>query len=244
VGAASRRLGRPELVAALYRGARRDLREQTAMRAVLAATLREDGLYVDVGSNRGQVLAEAVRVAPQARHVAFEPIPELARALARAFPAVEVRELALAERSGSAEFCHFTTMDGWSGLRRSPEISDQRGSPRFITVRVSTLDEELARERPSVIKIDVEGAELRTLEGAREVLARSGAVVLFEHVAGAARLYGASSEQLWTLLDGLGYEVLSITGDGPLDREAFATSAAAGEIVNWLARPAATSLAR
>jgi FkbM family methyltransferase len=237
VGSASRRLRRPELAATLYRGARRDLHEQTAIRAVLAATLREDGLYVDVGTNRGQLLAEALRVAPSARHVAFEPIPALARELARAYPQAEVRELALAEAAKTAEFCHFKTMDGWSGLRRSPEISDQAGAPEYITVQVSTLDAELAQAAPTVVKIDVEGAELQTLEGARAVLARTGTVVIFEHVASAARLYETSSQRVWALLAELGYEVFSISGEGPLGEDAFATAAAGGEVVNWLARP-------
>ncbi|HUB36596.1 MAG TPA: FkbM family methyltransferase [Solirubrobacteraceae bacterium] len=236
MGSASRRLDRPELAAAVYRDARRDLREQIAVRAVLAATLRADGLYVDVGANRGQLLREALRVAPGARHVAFEPIPQLARELALALPTVEVRQLALAASAGTAEFCHFTTMDGWSGLRRSPAISDRVGSPRYIAVRVSTLDAELAGALPSVVKIDVEGAELQTLEGGREVLERARPLVVLEHVAGAAGLYGSASADVWRLLDGLGYEVFSIAGEGPFGREAF-TAAAEHEIVNWLARP-------
>jgi FkbM family methyltransferase len=238
VGAASRRLERPELMASFYAAPRQALREEIAIAAILAAGLRGDSTYVDVGANRGQILREAVRLAPRGRHVAFEPIPGVAAELAAAFPAVECRQMALGSSPGEASFCHFRKLEGWSGLRRSPDISDDRGDPEFIAVAVSTLDAELAGSDPSVLKIDVEGAELDVVRGGRELLARARPLVVFEHVASASLLYGASSGELWDEFAELGYETLSVSGDGPFDRDQF--SAQQG-IVNWLARPAARS---
>ena len=176
---------------------------------------------MDVGSNRGQVLREAVRVAPDARHVAFEPIPSLAAEIERELPAVEYRNLALGAASGKARFCHFTKLDGWSGLRRNPEISDERGGPEYIDVGVSTLDEQFPDLGPGLIKIDVEGAELQVLEGARGVLAGARPLLMFEHVAEAAELYESSSASLWDLLSGFGYMIFAVTGEGPFSRAAF-----------------------
>jgi FkbM family methyltransferase len=167
----SRRLGRAELLAACYPDARQALREEIAIKAILASTLGGDGTYVDVGANQGQILGDAVRVAPRGRHIAFEPIPAVAAALARAYPSVDARQLALGARPDTAQFCHFRKLAGWSGLRRSPEISDQRGDPEYITVTVSTLDAEVGERRPRVVKIDVEGAELEVMEGGRTLLA-------------------------------------------------------------------------
>jgi FkbM family methyltransferase len=230
----SRRAERPELLATFYSGARRLLREEIAVEAVLAAVMRQDATYVDVGTNRGQLLRVALRVAPAGRHLAFEPIPDLAAGLRAEFPAVDSRQLALSAQPGTAEFCHFTTMDGWSGLRRSREVSDAVGAPEYIDVRVSTLDAELAGIEPRVIKIDVEGAELEVVQGGREVLARARPLVIFEHVPSASALYGAPPAGVWDALSELGYEIFSITGEGPFDRGAFNARA---EIVNWLARP-------
>ncbi len=236
VAAVARRLQRPELLAALYPGARRELHEQIALRAVLASALAQDSTYVDVGANRGQVLAEAVRVAPAGRHLAFEPIPALAEALEAAFPGVQCRRLALGARPGQADFCYFRGLDGWSGLRRNPEISDERGRPEHLSVTLSTLDAELEGLSPAVVKIDVEGAELDVLEGGRSALSRSRPLVIFEHVATAASLYGSPPGAPWDLLTELGYRVFSLTGEGPLTRSAFVAGAA---FVNWLATPAA-----
>jgi FkbM family methyltransferase len=234
VGALSRRLERPELVAAVYPGARQALREEIGISAILASTLRLDSTYVDIGTNRGQVLREAVRVAPQGRHMAFEPIPSLAAGLARTFPNVTCRQMALGARPETAEFCHFRRLEGWSGLRRSLEISDELGDPEYIAVEVSTLDAEIGELVPSVIKIDVEGAELDVLEGARTILSQARPLVLFEHVGSAAALYDAPLEAPWDLLSGLGYEIFCVTGEGPFARSDFAANTT---VVNWLARP-------
>jgi FkbM family methyltransferase len=228
-------MGRPELAAAFYSAARIEHREQIAITAVIAATLRRDGVYVDVGTNRGQVLRDAVRVAPEARHIAFEPIPQLAAEVSAAFPGVDCRALAVAGESGTAEFCHFRNLDGWSGLRRSLSVSDEQGDPEFITVQVSTLDAELRGVSPTVVKIDVEGAELEVIEGGSAMLARERPVLIFEHVAEAAELYGVSAADLWDLLAGLDYEVFAVTGAGPYDRNGFALER---RVINWLGRPA------
>ena len=234
VGIVARRLDRPELVSALYAPARQAEHEAVGIGALLAGTLHAGCTYVDVGSNRGQVLKEAVRVAPGAQHIAFEPIPRLAAELTASFPGVICRQLALGATPGAAQFCYFTKLDGWSGLRRNPEISDERGAPELIDVRVSTLDVEMAELTPTLIKIDVEGAELDVLEGGSSTLARARPLLIFEHVPETARVYGGSSERLWDLLAELDYLVFSATGAGPFTRSAFGGPT---NVVNWLAAP-------
>jgi FkbM family methyltransferase len=234
IGALSRRLDRPELLSVVDAGARQAAREEIAIRAILASSLPSEGVYFDVGANRGQILREALRVAPRARHVAFEPIPSLAAELARTFPDVDCRALALAARQEVTQFCYFQRLDGWSGLRRHPSISDDQGAPQYIDVHVSTLDIEAAELTPSIVKIDVEGAELAVLEGGRSLLARARPLIIFEHVADTASLYGDEPGAAWDLLTDLGYRIFSVTGDGPFTRAKFVSST---EVVNWLATP-------
>jgi FkbM family methyltransferase len=236
IASASRRLDRPELLAAVNAPARQAQMEEVGMAAVLACALRGEGAYVDVGANRGQVLREAVRVAPRASHIAFEPIPVLAAELASAYPQVDCRRKALGARPEQAQFCYFRRLDGWSGLRRHPEIDDSRGDPEYITVEVSTLDAELGEVTPSVVKIDVEGAELAVLEGARAVLSGARPVVIFEHVRDTADLHGVAPGAPWDLLSELDYEIFSVTGAGPFTRAQFIQSM---QVVNWLATPRA-----
>jgi len=228
------RTQKTHLLGAIDAEARQALREDLAMEVALASLLRSDSTYVDVGANKGQGLRDAVRIAPRGRHLAFEPIPGLATEIAREFPAVDCRALAIGARKEVTKFCHFTKLDGWSGLRRHPSLSDAQGGPVYIDVQVSTLDDEIGELTPSVVKIDVEGAERAVLEGGRGVLARVQPVVIFEHVAEASAMYGDPPEAPWDVLTELGYRIFSLTGEGPFARSAFADSS---KIVNWLATP-------
>jgi len=230
----SRRLDRPELLGAFYPGARSEWREEVAIRGIFGAVLRRGATYVDVGTNRGQLLGEAVRAQPRGEQVAFEPVPALAAEIERRFPEVECRRVALGAEPGTSEFWHFRALDGWSGLRRSPMISDELGDPERIEVQVSTLDAELAGREPALVKIDVEGAELAVLQGGRQLLAAAKPLLVVECVAAASELYGATPGAVWDLLDGLGYELLPVTGGAPVARAGFGASGA----INWLARPA------
>jgi FkbM family methyltransferase len=239
IGAVSRRTERPELLAAVYPQARQVLREELAINALLASTLSSDSTYVDVGTNRGQILREAVRVAPLGRHLAFEPIPELASDLARSFPMVDGRQVALGARAQTASFCYFRSLDGWSGLHRNPSISDQRGDPEYITVQVSTLDAEIEELVPRLVKIDVEGHEMGVLEGARATLAQSRPFVIFEHAPAVGSLAPTSSHAIWDLLTELRYRIFSVTGEGPFTNAEFAQST---NVLNWLASPDVSSL--
>jgi hypothetical protein len=101
-------------------------------------------------------------------------------------------------------------------------------------VQVSTLDHELAGVQPSVVKIDVEGAELAVLQGGRSLLERVRPLVIFEHVSSATELYGVASPAVWELLGEFGYEIYSATGAGPFARDAFTH---ADDVVNWIAVP-------
>jgi FkbM family methyltransferase len=234
VGHLSRRFDRPELLAAFDVDIARTHREDVAMRAILAALLEHDSVYVDVGANSGQILAHAVAAAPEGRHVAFEPIGAHVRELRLRFPGVDSRALAISDYPGESTFTHFRDLSGWSGLKRQPRISDELGNPETITVRVSTLDEQLDGIDPAVVKIDVEGAELGVLRGASRVIERSRPRLILEHGSESAALYGTGSPDLWDQLTEFGYRVYPVTGGRPVDRRAFGGGS---KTVNWLAVP-------
>jgi FkbM family methyltransferase len=197
---------------------------------------RQVGTHADVRRHRGQWLAQAVRCAPAGRHLAFEPIPELCAATTAAFPAVEVRSVALADRPGTERFCRFTApaYDAFSGLRRRTEIDDRA---EWITVQVSRLDDEIGDVAPALIKVDVEGAELAVLRGAGGTLERHRPTVVFEHQPEANALYETTSQDVWDFWESLGSRVYTLQGDGPLGRDEFATRAAAGGVTGSPSRP-------
>lgn len=225
-GSVAVRTGRGELFKEIRRAfdplQRRYQRDAHAMRVLLTSVLRPDSSAIDVGAHAGVVLREIVRVAPHGRHLAFEPIPKRHVQLQAAFPGVDVRQAALSDTAGRAEFSYVTDDDGYSGLRLRRDLGPAAASVEQIQVSVARLDDELPQGfAPALIKIDVEGAEVNVLRGALETLHRHRPVVIFEHGAGGADLYGATSGELHDLLTGAGFRIFDLDGDGPYHRARF-----------------------
>lgn len=203
--------------------ARRETLDRHGMRMVIAATLRPDGQAIDVGAHTGSILREIVRVAPRGNHLAFEPLPYCCDQLRRDFPAVEVRNAALSDETGTTSFIHVEAAPEYSGMRERAYPGYEDAPRRVLTVRTERLDETLPEGfHPSLIKIDVEGAELLVLRGAAETLRAHRPIVIFEHGIGAADRYGYGSEDIHDLLCGeLGMRIFDLDGDGPYARARF-----------------------
>jgi FkbM family methyltransferase len=217
---------------------RRVLRDEHAMRVVLATALRRDGNAIDVGANRGETLEMILAVAPDGRHVAYEPIPALASQLAAEYPGVDVRNAACSDEAGSAEFTHVLNAPAMSGLRQRADLPAHAQEVERFAVRLDKLDDALPEGYvPSLVKIDVEGAELLVMRGAAETLARHRPFVIFEHGVGGADLYGSKPGEVWDLLDGAGLRIFDLEGDGPYTRDRF-EAVFTEPIWNFLAAPA------
>jgi FkbM family methyltransferase len=216
---------------------RRERRDEHGLHVVLASVLRGDSNAIDVGANEGDVLQEIVRLAPAGRHIAFEPIPELHESLAARFPGVDVRRAAASDSAGTAEFTQVLDAPAYSGLRQRDDLPPGARRVERVSVRTERLDDVLAdRPPPTLIKIDVEGAELGVMQGAIETLQRHRPHVVFEHGAGGADLYGTRPTQVFDLLDGAGLRIFDLEGSGPYSRERFEATFAE-PIWNFLAAP-------
>jgi FkbM family methyltransferase len=186
---------------------------------LLAFALRADSNCVDVGAHSGVILREIVRCAPRGHHIAYEPLSDFARRLASEFPDVDVRSAALSNEAGEADFHVVVHGPMQSGLK----ARDDRQQKRVVRVPVETLDEGLpAGYVPDLIKIDVEGAEQRVLEGALRTLAEHKPIVVFEHGAGLESQYGTSPGVVYDLLvREAGLRIFDIEGVGPYARDRF-----------------------
>lgn len=144
--------------------------------------LTEPGTVVfDVGGNIGytsSILAR--RVGPKGQVHAFEPHPVVApkfRANAKRWTippngAVTLHEMALGRSQGTIDLC---MPDGFGDNQGLATICSAKGGAGSVPVLLNTLDSMVdALGVPSLIKIDVEGAEEEVLEGSHRVLARRG----------------------------------------------------------------------
>jgi FkbM family methyltransferase len=176
---------------------RRRGRYERRLGMLLARLVRPDDHICDVGAHIGAVSLALAALAPAGRVDAFEPSPTSAALLAGNARAnglgnVHVHQLAMLDTPGPAH------------LRRTPfsagsfvaAAEDGLAEP----VAATSLDAwaaETGLERLDLLKLDVEGAELRVLAGAAATLARHRPTIVVEcNPPALRRVGGAGPEQL------------------------------------------------
>lgn len=219
---------------------RRGRLEAEQLRLVLATCLSPDSNAIDIGAHNGRVIREILRLAPKGRHIAFEPLPNLAARLARLFPAIEIREEAVSDQNGQSTFMRVVDALPYSGLRKRkypPHVKAE--NIEEIVVRTVRLDDVVpATYSPAFVKIDVEGAEELVLRGAVETLQRARPVIYFEHAIGGLAQYDLSPASLFEfLVDELHFRVFDLSGDGPYRFAEFEEGVMSHRWINFLARP-------
>lgn len=189
------------------------------LQLLLKSMLKEDSNCIDIGAYRGRVLAELLQVAPRGKHIAYEPLPHLYKHLVKRFPSVDVRHAAVSNQAGETTFTYVKTMPARSGLRERSFA--RRQQTEKITVRLETLDRCLpAGYAPSLIKIDVEGAERLVFEGGIETISKYKPIIIFEHGKGGAEYYDTEPRHIYELLhDKAGLDIFDMDGNGPYTLE-------------------------
>jgi FkbM family methyltransferase len=156
---------------------------------VLAGVLPPGGTAVDVGGHFGVYSRRfATRVGPTGTVIVVEPFPAAAaslRAWARSTPWCRVVESAASDVADETVVLRVPRLFGIVPEPALASVVTPNGSAdrRVVDVPTSTitLDRLLAgSDRVDVVKIDVEGHDLRVLRGAVDVLRRLRPVVQFE----------------------------------------------------------------
>ena len=196
--------------------ATRTARDHIAMTAAITVALGADGVLVDVGAHAGTIVDIAHKVAPSSGHVAYEALPRLASHLQRRYPNLDVRQKAVSDIAGRVTFYHVVDAPGYSGLA-AREHAPGASSIEALEVEAVRLDDDLSDDVvPAVLKIDVEGAEVKVLRGAANMLSRYRPILLFEHGVGGADVYGDTSRELYDLVVGhAGLRIFDSDGNGP-----------------------------
>ena len=200
-----------------------DVRELRFLRRFL-----QPGMTVlDIGAHHGlyAVLASHL-VGPSGRVIAFEPSPRIARrlrwhlALNRA-RRVELETCAVAASKSRMEFFIPTRgVDTIASLRRA---GVGNGRLRSVVVDVVALDNFAAARQVAnidLIKLDVEGAEMDVLAGAREVMRRTRPCWLFEALDSTAESWGNSGRKLVDRFVESGHALYEFTPEGRVQAHA------------------------
>lgn len=183
--------------------------------AFLDRVTRPGMTFLDIGANEGLFsLFAARKVGPAGRVIAAEPSSRergrFERNLARNRIAnVTVLPCAIGDAPGLARLQ--IANDGHAGHNTLGAFTyDDVSAVDYEDVPVETLDalaERLSIDRVDVVKIDVEGAELKVLQGAAGLLRRTRPILLIEANEGALQGQGTSSEAVVALLEELGFAI-------------------------------------
>jgi FkbM family methyltransferase len=181
--------------------------------------LRQGSIFIDAGAHLGQyTLVASQCVGRQGQVHSFEPNPATFRWLARNIELnrlenVQLNQLALTEKEEERELF----LSGAENIGATSLIKPQ---PYFFSgkscqVPCSTLERYMNAKglaRAEVLKIDVEGAELKMLKGAKSLLeGENKPAIIIEFNEQTLKPFGTSKVQLARFLEKKGYRLFRIT---------------------------------
>ncbi|MFO1160110.1 MAG: FkbM family methyltransferase [Reyranellaceae bacterium] len=183
--------------------------------AFLDVALRPGMTFVDVGANEGlYTVFAAHRVGAAGRVLSVEPSSRERAVLKRnielnRFENVTVVPHALAAEAGFASLQVAPKLHGGHNTLGgfAHEGIAAIGAEQVPVETFDAMAQRLSIDHVDVMKIDVEGAEVKVLRGARRMLMRCRPTLLIEANESALRGQGTSTTELVALLQSLGYEI-------------------------------------
>lgn len=176
--------------------------------AVISELVAPDGCYVDVGANCGwyvRILSKAM--SNEGLIVALEPSRRAFQFLSRlSLPNLMSLRLAISDKAGILEdrSKFFTQSSGTRFLPCSSPADYAMSHRQILSTTLDNLFANIAR-KPSLIKIDVEGAELLVLRGGLNLLKHVKHLLIEVNSDGQCSKHGYSYQDIYTLLERYGF---------------------------------------
>jgi len=174
----------------------------------LQQNLTPQRTVVDIGARKGHWFKKIAYYFPDSPAHLFEPTPNIYEWLDskhRKNDRVNIHGVALSDVSATLDFHIDLELGGWSGLTQQRED----GKYRTIKVPVKTLD-SYKLKNVGLIKIDVEGNELKTIRGAEKTIKSSKPFVYFECADVHMTNYDYGSGEIFDFFSNLNYDILDL----------------------------------
>lgn len=177
---------------------------EQSIQDLVKALLRPGDVLYDIGANAGVVSIDAAaHMKGACRVVAFEPIPSLARAVALSAALSELKDSFAVYEAMVGDTDGEATLYIPAHAIHASAISREKGAvalPRPLR-RLDTLVQSDPQRfpPPTIIKIDVEGAELSAFTGAMDTIRGAQPIILFEADVNLER-FNCTRKQLFDVL--------------------------------------------
>lgn len=182
------------------------------LQQTLARYLQQGAVFYDIGANIGFFSVMGAKLVGATGLVyAFEPVPDNAariryNARLNNFSQITVIEKAVSKTMGEGQLL-LTTNIGGHALASADRPPDVRGS---MTVDLVSIDELIAQKQltpPTLVKIDVEGAELDVLQGMQQTIRQYQPIIVYEIDDGEEELFRRKQEAVADFLQSLAYQI-------------------------------------
>jgi FkbM family methyltransferase len=179
---------------------------------LLSACLKPGDRFIDIGANVGMIALQAAALVGRSGRIdCVEPNAACCAAIRdhaemNGITAIRIHPVALADQEGEATLTVFHGHEGAGTLALAPD-SEREAVTETITVRTQRGDDVLGFDPmpPKLIKIDVEGYELRVLQSLERSLTDWRSAVVAELIPGHLERAGASVALVSRLMQGWGY---------------------------------------
>lgn len=190
---------------------------ESSVQEAMVRHLGRGGVFYDIGANLGffSLLAGHLAGLEEGRVYAFEAAPENAQAIRRhaelnGVPNITVIAAAVSSHAGVGRL-QIVDDQSWSKLE---DYGEHPNTEQVIEVELVAIDDLVADGRvppPTVVKIDVEGAEIAVLEGMARTLQEHRPAVICE-------LHGTHDEFV-AFMDAHDYRLINLEGTIPVREE-------------------------
>ncbi len=185
-------------------------------------------------------------VGPRGRVIAFEPIDEKRVLLERNLDSANLSGVAeviagcVGSESGSVTFTYVPNDPGKSAMHLREDLLNSAAKMKTASKRVvpiSRIDDIADIANLRFLKIDVEGAELAVMQGARETIKRDRPIVHFEMGLPSLKVFGIQPDQIRVFLADLDYLIFDVLGNDVSEPRIFALSAETDGVYDYIAVP-------
>lgn len=195
---------------------------------MISQHITKDSVVIDVGANAGYFTKIFAKLAPDGKVYSFEP-GSYARSIiskvvkVNGLSNVTILPYGLGDKASAQELHLPVKRSGSLGYGLGHIGDDKRVDARNTMsekIDIRTLDDFVAENnitRVDFIKIDIEGWELRALEGAHSTISKHRPVLMLEMIDRFLGRAGDSSRKMWDYLKSFGYEIYRYDETGRVD---------------------------